>query len=84
VLVVSRSLAAANLGRVVVAPITRTTRQIPSEISLGPANGLTSDCCASFDNLQPIPRSALVERIGRLDVEQEHEICRALEALADC
>jgi hypothetical protein len=41
------------------------------------------ECAASFDNLQRIRRSALVERIGRLGPRRE-EIYRSLGALADC
>jgi mRNA interferase MazF len=84
VLVVTRSDAVPMLTWLVVAPITRTARQIPTEIVLGEPHGLTVDCAASFDNLQPIRRSFLTERVGRLGVEETNEICRALAALADC
>ena len=84
VLVVSRSQAAAALRRVVVAPVTRTVRDIPTEIALDERHGLGVACCASFDNLQLIPKRALVERIGRLELGEDGDICRALEALADC
>jgi len=84
VLVVSRSQAAAALRRVVVAPVTRTIRGIPTEIALDDRHGLGVECCASFDNLQLIPKAALVERVGRLEVGEDRAICRALEALADC
>jgi mRNA interferase MazF len=83
-LVVTRSAAIPVLNRIVVAPITRTTRGIPTEIALGPEQGLPVTCVASFDNLQPIRPGFLTDRIGRLLPEQTHDICRALEALADC
>lgn len=53
VLVVTRSEAVPVLTWIVVAPLTRTVRDIPTEVRLGEANGLTEDCVASFDNLQP-------------------------------
>jgi len=84
VLVVSRSQAAAALRRIVVAPVTRTVRGIPTEIPLDERHGLAVACCASFDNLQLIPKRALVELIGRLELDEDAHICRALEALADC
>lgn len=84
VLVVTRSDAIDVLTWIVVAPVTRTVRTIPTEIPLGAAHGLGVDCVASFDNLQPIRRSYLTERVGRLDIEEEGAICRALEAMADC
>jgi mRNA interferase MazF len=83
VLVVTRSEATEVLTGVVVAPVTRTVRSIPTEIPLGRDDGLEVDCAASFDNLQRIARSALTDRIGALGPRRE-EICRALAALADC
>jgi mRNA interferase MazF len=84
VLIVTRSDAIAVLSRVVVAPVTRTVRGIPTEIPLSPDDGLAIDCAASFDNLQPIRRELLTERIAALDPARRHEICRALAALGDC
>jgi mRNA interferase MazF len=83
VLVITRSHAIPVLKRVVVAPVSRTVRGIPTEIGLGPNEGLPSDCAASFDNLQPILQSALTERTGTLGSRRQ-EICEALRVLADC
>jgi mRNA interferase MazF len=68
----------------VVAPVTRTVRGIPSEVTLGPDEGLRESCVASFDNMQPIRRSFLTQRVGRLGEGRREELCRALRALADC
>lgn len=84
VLVVTRSDAIPVLIRLVVAPITRTVRGIPTEISFGPDDGLPAECVASFDNLQPINRHLLTRRIASLDPARRHELCDALAALADC
>lgn len=84
VLVVTRSEAIAVLNRITVAPITRTIRGIPTEVRLGPEHGLPTPCVASFDNVQPIGRAFLTERVGRLHPHETHEICRALEAMSDC
>jgi mRNA interferase MazF len=84
VLIVTRSDAVPVLTWIIVAPVTRTIRQIPTEVSLGAGHGLPDDCVASFDNLQPIRLSFLVQRVGELNVEELDEICRALRALADC
>lgn len=84
VLVVTRSDAVPVLTWVLVAPVTRTIRGIPTELELGPPNGLREDCVASFDNLQPIRRTFLTERIGELQPEQVTAICTALDAMADC
>jgi mRNA interferase MazF len=84
VLVVTRSEAIPVLTRLVVAPVTRTVRDIPTEIALGPREGLPEPCAASFDSLQPIRRSFLTRRAGVLEAARRSEICRALAALADC
>lgn len=83
VLVVTRSEAVAVLTSVVVAPVTRTVRDIPTEVKLGRDEGLEVESAASFDNLQPVRRSALVTRTGDIGVRRS-EICAALGALADC
>ena len=83
VLVVTRSEAVGVLAGIVVAPVSRTVRDIPTEIRLGQDEGLAVECAASFDNLQRVRRSALGERAGDVGLRRE-EICTALRALADC
>ncbi len=83
VLVVTRSETIGLLTGVVVAPVTRTVREIPTEIALGREEGLSADCAATFDNLQRIRRTALTSRAGDIGLRRE-EICVALRALADC
>jgi mRNA interferase MazF len=83
VLVVTRSRAIPVLTWILVAPITRTIRGIPTEIPLGPPEGLPQECVASFDNIQPIRRSFLTDRLGDLGL-RHGEVCSALGALADC
>lgn len=83
VLVVTRSEAVPVLNRILVAPVTRTVRRIPTELPLDADDGLPEPCAASFDNLQPIRKSFLTDRLGSIR-DRHHEICAALEALADC
>jgi mRNA interferase MazF len=83
VLVVTRSQAVPVLTWVLVAPVTRTVRGIPTEIPLGPDEGLAEPCVASFDNLQPVRRSFLSARAGVL-THPRSAICAALAAMADC
>jgi mRNA interferase MazF len=84
VLIVTRSDACPVLKRLVVAPVTRTVRGIPTEIALGEDEGLPAECAASFDNLQPVNQTLLAARLGRLNDSRAHEVCRALAALGDC
>ena len=83
VVVVTRSHAIPVLTWIVVAPVTRSTRGISTEIPLGENEGLAVSCAARFDNLQPMRKGFLTERVGAL-THPSRQICRALAALADC
>ena len=83
-LVVTRSEAIPILQRILVAPITRTIRSIPTEVELGPVEGLPVESAATFDNLELFPLALLVDRLGVLDVARRGEFCAALAATADC
>ncbi|WP_419944953.1 type II toxin-antitoxin system PemK/MazF family toxin [Candidatus Poriferisodalis sp.] len=83
VLVVTRDEALLALRRIMVAPITRTVRGIPTEVPLDAEDGMREQCAASFDNLRVIPKSSLTSRIGTAR-QRRHEICAALNAVADC
>ena len=84
VLVVTRSYAIPVLNWIIVAPITRTVRGIPTEITLDERDGLRESSAASFDNLALAPVRSLTSRIGDTTPSRRKEICRALSALADC
>lgn len=84
VLVVTRSEAIPVLTWIIIAPVTRTVRGIPTEVALGTAEGLPEESAAAFDNLQPIRRAFLTTRVGALDPVSRPDLCRALGALADC
>ena len=84
VLILTRSEAVPVLASIVVAPVTRTVRGIPTEIPLGEAEGLSQECAASFDNLRTVRRAFLSARLGRLGADSSQRICDALAALADC
>ncbi len=83
VLIVTRTEALAVLSGVVVAPITRTVRSIPTEILLGAHEGMNTPCVANFDNLQRIHRTALTTKIGELGIRSP-EICTALRMMSYC
>jgi mRNA interferase MazF len=83
VVVVTRSEAVPVLTSIVVAPVTRTIRSIPTEIRLGADEGLDTECVASFDNLQRISRAALTAKIGDLGLRRQ-EICSAVQSMTDC
>ncbi len=84
VLVITRDQAIPVLRTVLVAPVTRTVRNIPTEVPVGPDEGLPDRSAASFDNVQPIPKAVLTQRVGDLGARRRTAICGALAALSDC
>ena len=84
VLVVSRDEVIPVLNNIVVAPVTRTIRDIPTCIPVGPGEGVDHDSVATFDNLAAVPKSVLMHRLGRLGPVGRSRICVALKAVANC
>ena len=78
VLLVSRNLTYEYLTRVIVVEITSTIRNIPVEVSLGPAEGLRHRSVANFDNVHVVAKARLVSRIGALQPQRVGEVKRAL------
>ena len=83
-LVVTRSEAIPVLSAIVVAPITRTIRNIPQCIALDETDGMPARCVATFDSLTVFDAALFDEQITRLPGHRMHEICDAICALADC
>ena len=82
-LVVSRNAANDVMDRVLVAPVTRRIRGIPSELPIGPDDGLPVESVAAFDNLRPFPKSMLVRRVGALN-SRAYLICDVAAATLAC
>lgn len=83
-LVMTRSAAIPVLHSVIAAPVSRTVRGIPTELRLGPDDGMPTDCVASFDNLRVVPKANLVQRVCVLEVARMEEACAALRIAIDC
>ena len=66
ILLVSRDDAYVSRQLVIVAPVTTRVRRTPSEVPLGPADGLPRECAANLDTLTTIDRSRLEECVGSL------------------
>ena len=83
-LIMTRPSAIPLLNQVVTAPVTRTVRNIPSELRLGPDDGMPTERAASFDNLRVVPKSLLVDRICVLGPDRLAEACLALRTATAC
>ena len=83
-LIMTRSRAIPVLATVLAAPVTRTARGIPTELAMGPDDGMPVECVASFDNLRVVPKGDLTARICTLTVARLGEACQALRNAVDC
>jgi mRNA interferase MazF len=85
VLVLTRDPVAERIGSVVVAALTRTKRDLVSELELTAArDGVPSDCVVNFDNVHTIPRSVLRRRVATLSQPRMAQACRALRDAVGC
>lgn len=78
VVVLTRDAALDYLGEVTVAPITSRVRNIPSEIVLGPADGMRLDCAVNLDHVQTVSRGKLGGLVTTLSESRLAEIRRSL------
>ena len=83
-LVLTRDEAIPVLRIILVAPVTRTVRGIPTEVPLGSQEGLPAEGVATLDSLLTFPKAMLVRRMGALAQGRSGEPCEALRAAVDC
>ncbi len=78
VLLLSRNEAYAVRELVTVAPVTTRMRHIPSEVSLGPEDGLPKPCVVNLDTITTIAKRSLQERLVPLSPEKLKAVEAAL------
>lgn len=85
VLVLTRDPVAERIGSVVVAGLTRTKRDLVSELELtSERDSVPSDCVVNFDNLHTIPRSMFRRRVVTLSAPRMAQVCRTLRDAVGC
>jgi mRNA interferase MazF len=82
--ILTRQAAIPVLNAVLIAPATRSIREIATHVRLGPEDGMPTECALSFDNLVTVPKVLLTERITRLPPARLAELCTALDVAAGC
>jgi mRNA interferase MazF len=78
VLVLTRTSALEYLGEVTVAPVTTTIRDLPTEVLLGPTDGMERPCAINFDHVQTVVRTRLGAAITTLPAHRWPEVQAAL------
>ena len=84
VLILTRQSAIAFMRTVIVAPITSTIRDIPSEVLVGVEEGLKAPSAVKLDNVQAVERSQLHTFVGGLSKDKMRAVCRALAVATGC
>lgn len=78
VVVLTRDSILAYLGEVTVAPVTRTVRDVPSEVVLGPDDGLPQVCAINLDHVQTVSKHRVGGLITTLPASRLGEVRDAL------
>jgi mRNA interferase MazF len=84
VVVLTRTSVLPRLTTILVAPVTTRVRQIPTEVALGPAQGIARQCVANFDNILPLPKERLIQQVGRLGPPELRRACSAARFAIQC
>ena len=78
VVLLSRNESYVIRSLVTVAPVTTHIRRIPSEVRLGPDDGLPRPCVANLDAITTVPKDCLRSRLTVLSPHKVREIESAL------
>ena len=84
VLVLTRGSAIGYLSRVTIAPITSAIRGVPSEVVVGPDDGVKQPCAVNLHNLVTVAKDGIGRRVTRLSEERMREVCRAMAFALGC
>ena len=79
VLILTRNSILEYLGEVTVAPLTRTIRNIPSEVTVGRHEGLEKDCAVNCDHIQTVSKAKLGGLITALPASKLSEVRQAIQ-----
>jgi mRNA interferase MazF len=67
-----------------VAPITSTIRGVPSEVALGPDDGMKQPCAVNLHNVVTVSKEHLGRRMCQLDARRMREVGGALAFALGC
>jgi len=84
VVVLTRDPLGGVLHSVVVGPVTSTVRGLTTEVELGAADGVRKRSVVNLDNLQLLPRTQLVRRVGKAAPATMQKICTAAAEAIGC
>lgn len=77
-LILTRTNVIPHLNAVTVAPVTRTIRNIPTELRMGTEEGLKTASVANLDALQTVAKSRVGKLVGSLSPSRRREVREAV------
>ena len=80
----TRNEAIDHLNEVFVVLATTNIRGMPTEVELGPTDGMPRPCVLNADHVASLPKGYLGDLVTSLRVERLAEVCRALEHATGC
>jgi mRNA interferase MazF len=83
-LILTRDTAIPVVNALLGVPATRTVRGIPTEVPLGPEDGMPEVCALALDNLRVLRKSYFVECVCVLAPDRMADVCRALGHATAC
>jgi mRNA interferase MazF len=78
VVILTRDSVIDYLGEVTIAPITSNIRDIPSEVVIGPEDGVPRECAINLDHVQTVGKNRLGGIIATLPSARMSEVRDAL------
>lgn len=78
VLILTRDSAIEFLGEITVAPVTSRIREIPTEVVLGPEDGMPRECAINLDHLQTVAKGKVGALITTLTDSRLEAVQKAL------
>ena len=82
--VLTRNEAIDHLNEVFVVLATTTIRGLPTEVELGPADGMPRACVLNGDRVGSLPKGYLGDLITTLSSARLAEVCRTLDRAIGC
>jgi mRNA interferase MazF len=83
-LVLTRNEAVDHLNEVFVVLATTNIRGLPTEVELGPADGMPRVCVLNADHVASLSKGYLGDLITTLNAGTLDEVCRALDRAPGC
>ena len=77
-LILARDSLIPFVNEVTIASITTRIRNIPSEVFLGPADGMPQECAINLDRLQTVLKRSLGRPVTHLSASRMREVRSAL------